>query len=146
MSIKEEKDKFLLVAKRILKENLTSNEETLNVYKDDIITAYNKTITFVIKFSSTDRTSDKTKTDLKRFATYVREKILLCFGNLRVTYNFPEDLFHLIEPTEVKTIDSNQSTQGTVNYTFTPSEDEEDSVMTSKEDFYSLATRAMKSI
>lgn len=47
MTLDNEKKKFETVAKRILKEKLSTNVETLNEYKEEIITAYNFYIDYV---------------------------------------------------------------------------------------------------
>ena len=47
MTLKEEKDKFILVAKRILKKDLSKDPNTLSTYYADIVSAYNSLITYI---------------------------------------------------------------------------------------------------
>lgn len=144
MSINEEKSKFLLVAKRILKENLTTNPVTLDNYKADIVRAYNELITFVIKYHPSTKISEKTKEELLALAKYAREKFLLCLDNLHLAYNFPEDIFHIVESSDLVILTRPEPVVNSPPHTFVQTELGPDVVMTSKEDFYNLASRAIK--
>lgn len=144
MSIREEKKKFVLVAKRILKENLTDNVETLRTYEDSIINAHNKAVKFVQKYQNSEKISSKAKADLLDFANYIRDKILLCFENLRLHYDFPDDISHTIDPTRINHIEFEESQEPPKNNTVDFTDDESDIDMGTKEEFYSLASKAIK--
>lgn len=55
MTLKDEKDKFILVAKRILKKELSKDAKTLATYLVDIINAYNSFFTPTTKTVIEDR-------------------------------------------------------------------------------------------
>lgn len=92
MSIKDGKEKFILVSKRILKENLTTNVETLKAYQTDIVKAYNGVIAIAKKHFLDQRVSDKQREELTELVTYVHEKFVLCLHNLKHSYEFPNNV------------------------------------------------------
>lgn len=68
MTLKEEKQKFLLIAKRILKKDLSTNPETLLIYKNDIIRGYNESIRYLSEnYEHADKTTQKLYRDYIRF-------------------------------------------------------------------------------
>lgn len=100
MTLKDEKDKFCLVAKRILKSELTTNEHTLNSYKENIITAYNDAINFVNKHIDRD-ISKATRDALIQFG--IQSKFQLCLTRLNCSYEFSDsETIQLVDPLQVQ--------------------------------------------
>lgn len=122
MTLKDEKDKFQLVAKRILKENLSNNKETLLGYKDEIVKVYNENITYIKKnYDRLDNNSQKICLD---FVEYIRRKLLQCLERLQFSYKFSEDVFTLITLDAVVPIEDADKTLHD-----TPSDSEDDTLI-----------------
>ncbi len=98
MSLKEARNKFVKSAKKILKKDLTTNEQTLRGYEVEIVQEYNRAISFVLKYYQHPRISQIKKEKLLAFATCVTEKFFLCLQNLKKSYVFPETGLHLVDP------------------------------------------------
>lgn len=92
MTLKEEKEKFVLIAKRILKDDLTDNADTLARYKADIIKAYNTGIDYVTK--NYNKVSKDSQERYVKFAEYIRTKFLLCLENLKLRYEFGDEVLN----------------------------------------------------
>ncbi len=95
MTLKDEKEKFNLIAKRILKVNLSTNPDTLRIYQADIVKAYNTAVKYVN--DNFDRQSTATKEAYLGFDKYVRKRFLLCLNNLKLNYAFSREAFELVE-------------------------------------------------
>lgn len=124
-------------------------------YETEIVEEYNRAVTFVIKYSNHPKVSADNKAELVSFAKYVRDRFVLCLQNLKKSYVFPNDLSHDVDQSLITPL------QGDVNYNNTEnfpedetntdnivlvndSESSESEEMVSKEDFYNLATKAIK--
>lgn len=93
----ELKDEFRKIIKRILKQDLSSNACTLKKYETDLIDIYNKLAHFVD--SRYTHLSQEIREKFRSEILYVREKTILCFGRLNLTYTLPEDLYQKIDVT-----------------------------------------------
>lgn len=90
-----EYDKFILVTKRILKEELSTNHTKLTEYRWQIIEAYNIFVKFVTKnFFKVDRDGQE-KLAAKLGAA--KTKFASCLDALKCTYVLPEGLYEEIE-------------------------------------------------
>lgn len=102
MPLQVEKDKFIAVAKRILKTELSTNANTLFTYKSNIITAY---ISFVQYCDSKYSTLDATqKNTIIEALNYINSKFESCLIKLNCVYNLSENLFELPDPTTIRII------------------------------------------
>lgn len=99
MTLKQEKERFQLVAKRILKEKLSNNQETLLGYKNSIISVYNESVTYIV--SNFNKVDEKSKQQYKAYVEYIRNRFLQCLNKLQFSYEFNDDLFQLIKPEDV---------------------------------------------
>lgn len=84
MTLEEEKILFRSISKRILKENLSTNEQTLSQYKVDIIGAHNHFINYVT--SKYELSTPESKAIYKEGLIWLRSKIRECFEKLKVFY------------------------------------------------------------
>lgn len=100
----EEYGKFILVAKRILKKELSTNATTLTGYRNQIIDAYNTFVKFVQRYYYTLRRPDQTKLEDK--LVQVRERFVECLNNLQCKYDLPNDLQQLIDDEQIGQIKS----------------------------------------
>lgn len=100
----DEYEKFLLVAKRILKKDLSTNQETLKGYRDLILKAYNRFAEFVQRNFYVLSRPDQAK--LENRLEQVRGKFTECLERLKCSYNLPNDLHELINEQDVGQIDS----------------------------------------
>lgn len=78
-----------------MKENLSTNPDTLNKYRTDIVSVYNSFISYVRR--KFDKASDEVRLIYEEHLRYVREKLLLCLHNLNLDYEFSEDKFELVD-------------------------------------------------
>lgn len=92
---KKLEEEFVLVSKRILKTNISTNEETLHQYKLDIINTHNALIRYISYYYSKFDTA--TKTVYKTNLIQIRQRIIRCFENLQFQYHFSELLLTQIE-------------------------------------------------
>lgn len=88
------KQNFLKISKRILKQNLSTNENTLKGYETDIITSYNEISSYLNDFF--EKYTEDFDKFLRSEIIYIREKTLKCFGKLNIHIKLPEDLFTAI--------------------------------------------------
>lgn len=115
------KSEFGKIIKRILKQELSKNPLTLKRYENELITAYNKFVEYIdLRFENLSQESrDKCRAD----TLYVREKTLLCFGRLNLTYALPNDLYeqlntnllndHTLSDEELEDVENNDSDSDT---------------------------------
>lgn len=103
-------EKFTLVTKRILKENLSSNENRLREYRKQIIDASNCFIEFVIK--NYDRVSRAGQATLDNKLEEVRSKLTRCLDKLGCTYGLPGDLKEKIREEAVSDISKGRENRG----------------------------------
>lgn len=91
----EIKQNFLLIAKRILKKELSTNKDTLKRYESDIVASYNDiTAHLNTFFEKYDKDFDEF---LRNEIIYIREKTLKCFGKLDIRIKLPNDLFTTLD-------------------------------------------------
>lgn len=110
-------------------------------YEIEIVDAYVKLIAFVTKYYS-KKQSTNTKENLLNLATYAREKFVNCLHNLKKSYDFPQDLLHVVIPANIVPV---QEENLILSILLTDDEDEDlEITMTTKEEFYGLATKAIK--
>lgn len=100
---KQLKDDFVLVSKRILKENLSKNPETLKKYKREIINEHNCLLSYIIHYYGDFDTQHKIK--YKTELIYIRKKITACFENLGLKYKFSKYLLRRIEFDDQEVVD-----------------------------------------
>lgn len=101
MPLSVEKEKFVLVAKRILKEKLSTEPATLLTYKTDIIEAY---CTFV-KYCQKKLTLNLSNTDKQTIhdtQNYIIEKFEACLIKLNCKYSLSANLLDLPNSDEIK--------------------------------------------
>lgn len=101
-------------AKRILKTNLSTNENTLRRYEIDILRAHNEIVTYARIFL--EKFDKESKEIVRKEINQVKEKTSRCIERLQVSINLPSDPFETINV--ASDIDSGES----INY----SEDEEE--------------------
>lgn len=125
MSLSVEKEKFILVCKRILKKRLSTNTETLNTYKNDLIITYNSSIRYV-KQKYPNAIPSKIKT-YDEYLEYLTVKVKACATKLKYSFLPPNEIFQEITNDNFVTkldSDSNQdNSSDTENY----SEDDQNS-------------------
>lgn len=97
------RDAYVLICKRILKSVLSTNPETLQGYKHNIITAHNQFVEYVL--SRFDNVSETKKATYTKNLLYIRDKTNNCFQKLKINYPFTNDIFELIDETQVIYID-----------------------------------------
>lgn len=92
--MKVEKDKFVEVARRILKENLSTNPITLETYRKDIVTAFNSFNSYIKERYNGWSKADRTKIVDPTVAS-VHEKFDNCISRLSWQYpaSDPNDKF-----------------------------------------------------
>lgn len=93
--LKKLKEEFVLVAKRILKEQLSTNPVTLKEYERDIIKAHNNFVTYVSTFYGRLE-KEEDKKFVKGELLYIRGKTKACFTNLNLIFEFPANLLEKI--------------------------------------------------
>lgn len=132
MSVRENfkkfKNEFLAIVKRILKRDISKNPTKLKEYETDVIGTYNDAVGLIDEYFET--LNEDEKIYFKSEVLYIREKLLLCFGKLNLTYTLPEDLYEKLiqenlvdntltdddfEDTETDTNTSNSELIGFVN-------------------------------
>lgn len=98
MTLEYERNAYTIVAKRILKSNLSKNPAKLLEYKRDIIAAHNRILQYVLsKYATSPADSQKIYRDNLR---YILDKTKACFKNLKFSYSFSESIFEFIVETE----------------------------------------------
>lgn len=97
------KDNFLLVSKRIIKQNLSAVPSTLRTYKTDIIAAYSTFITESEKVFNSDLTPEQ-KTSLLETVNRLAVKFEDCLDRLNCKYTLSGQLFDLPNPDLIKII------------------------------------------
>lgn len=94
-----EYEKFILVTKRILKENISTNELKLKEYRTQIINANNEFVSFIRRnYRKVDRSGQAIFDDKLE---EVRDKFVRCLQNLECRYRLPEDLQAEIKEGEI---------------------------------------------
>lgn len=93
-NLKKLKDEFVLVAKRILKEQLSTNPNTLKDYERDIIAAHDKYVSYVSRFYYQLKVDDQKK--VKDELIYIRDKTIACFKNLKLDFEVSTNLLEKI--------------------------------------------------
>lgn len=102
-----EYEKFITVAKRILKSQLSTNYETLSGYREQIINAYNEFIHFVaINYDKVNKTG---QIILDNKAEDVREKFERCLSALNCTYQLPNSVFEIVNEASISQVQSGES-------------------------------------
>lgn len=114
MTLKQEKERFQLVAKRILKDKLTNDKGKLIEYKNDIITVYNENVTYVR--TNYDRVNEQSKETYLAFIQYIRSRFLKCIEKLQFSFEFNDDNFQSINPEEVISIEDADESVYEISY------------------------------
>lgn len=99
MTLEDERHAYLLVSKRILKSNLSTNPEKLLQYRNDIIEAHNKFIGYVRRKYNDASPANRLVYDKNVF--YVKGKTENCFERLKVSYVFTDVLLEYIDGAKV---------------------------------------------
>lgn len=101
----KEIDKFKVVSKRILKENISVVPATLIKYKEDIVDAYIAFVNYCSNvYNSLQETDDKPKQDILSNLNYIANKFEECLIKLNCKYNISESLFELPDIDTIKII------------------------------------------
>lgn len=103
MTLDDEKSKFLTVAKRMLKTDVSTNKDTLLGYKVDIIQAYIEFVTFCNQINET-RLDNKQKLTLSEARNYIYGKFEECLIQLKCSYDLSANLLDLPDPDKIKII------------------------------------------
>lgn len=104
MPLKEEKARFKLVYKRILKKNISVNPDKLDEYRQDILEAHNQLVSYVHgKYGTTNTTQDRNV--YFSAVTKARQITSDCFKKLNLFYPFTDDIFELLDTNNLQTID-----------------------------------------
>lgn len=117
MSLTElEYNKFYTVAKRINKESLSTNPETLNRYRTEIIEAFNLFLNFVN--SVWDQATKPQQATLDNKLLLARQVLIKCFEKLQCTYDLPSNIYDEVLESNVGPIsgiekEDDKETQGT---------------------------------
>lgn len=93
--LQKEYEKFNLVSKRILKENLSINHNTLTEYRWQIIEAYNIFVKFIA--DNVYRVKQADQATLAEKLKTVRTKFAACLDALKCTYVLPENIYEIID-------------------------------------------------
>lgn len=107
MTLKEEKDKFILIAKRILKTDLSKVPQTLIQYKQDIITGFNTFIEYCQRISQEELTQTQ-KDTLFEELNVINVKFEECLVKLNCSYNLSAHLLDLVDPKTIYIINLEQ--------------------------------------
>lgn len=99
MTLNELKNEFIKVAKRILKENISKDPNTLNTYKIDIIIAYNNSISYANSIWS--NLTESEQNTVYSELLYIKTKFKECLGKLKYKYNLPENILIEVEETDI---------------------------------------------
>lgn len=84
------KAEFILVTKRIIKEKLSTNPDTLSRYYLEIVDIHDTIVSFVVKFfNSLDNTN---RAYFRNELIYIRDKTLQCFGKLSIDSGLSKQL------------------------------------------------------
>lgn len=97
------KEEFNLVAKRIIKTNLSTVPGTLIKYKNDIIAAYSNFVTVAKPLFESDL-STQDKNALLDTANQIAAKFETCLDRLNCRYNLSGQLFDTPDPNSIKII------------------------------------------
>lgn len=92
---KELKEEFIRVSKRVLKENISTNPETLAKYKHDIVIEYNALINYINNYYLLFPRDKKIK--YKNELIDHRTRLNRCFKKLEIEQKFPEYLLANID-------------------------------------------------
>lgn len=124
MSLEDERNKFGLISKRILKTNVSKNPVTLQAYKRDIVTAHNHFVDYVR--SKFETASDRNQKVYLDNLNYIRSKTKNCFQKLGVNFPFTNDPFEFVqESTLTSSTEDNQGTGSSESDETDESEEEE---------------------
>lgn len=88
------REEFLKVCKRVLKENLTTNQTKHREYLNDLVLAYNEIISYVAGFYDTLDASSKD--NFRENWIYFGEKVSAVYKKLNVSLGVPRELFTLL--------------------------------------------------
>lgn len=99
MTLKSQRDKFITIAKRILKNNVSTNAKTLATYREDIVNAYNTFIQYIeINY---DKVSVEEKQKFIQNIEYIQDKFLRCLSKLSYSYEFIEGDLQQVDPDDL---------------------------------------------
>lgn len=99
-SINNLKEIFVKATKRVLKENLSTNPETISNNLQLITDSYNILITEIAK--NWTLASEVDKKSLKEVFVYARSKVEKSYAVLNCRYYIPTNLYTLIDPSVIK--------------------------------------------
>lgn len=104
MTLKEQKDNFILITKRILKSDLSRVPQTLIQYKRDVITGYNIFIEYCQRIDQ-DTLSQQQKDNFIEELNTINKKFEECLIKLNCNYNLSAHLLDLADPNTIYIID-----------------------------------------
>lgn len=84
------KQEYLKICKRILKNEISTNEDTLKKYKLDIFEAYNSIIKYLKNINYSNLSEEKI-IYIDSEKKYIKEKLIKCMQNLKLDYNFKDE-------------------------------------------------------
>lgn len=99
MTIVEEKQKFIDVAKLMLKDRISTNPEKLKEYREKIIIAKNKFTTYATEQHKKAERSQKAS--IESNADYVLTKFIAFLNKLKCNYNLSGDLFSIVDAKDI---------------------------------------------
>lgn len=102
------KNEFLAVKKRIIKRQLTTNEDKLEEYTRDIISTHDNIVEFVASFYGTLDTDWKTY--FRDQLIYIRDKTIECFGKLNSRHTVSTNLLEKVQVQEEESDYSGETT------------------------------------
>lgn len=113
MTLENEKQKFNLIAKRILKRELSENPETLSKYKVDIVQAYNTFLDYVSRrIIQLTPTQDDVKDIYVETTKKVKDVFIRCLDRLKLSYDFTDRLFERIDASKLVVVLESEQDQG----------------------------------
>lgn len=93
-NLRDLKEEFAKIVKRVLKKKISKNPITLLRYEKDLIHAYNNILGYIDDCA--DELNDKQKTDIKLILKELRQKFVACIGNLGVSIKLDKNLLALV--------------------------------------------------
>lgn len=105
----ELKSKFVAAAKRIIKENLSTNPEKLAEYERDIVAAHDNIIKFVSSFII--NLNEQDTENFRKELVYIRDRTIACFAKLNLNAEISKDLLQVINTESTAEIDREKSKQ-----------------------------------
>lgn len=104
------KEEFQGVTKRIIRSDLSTNPETLERLKRDIIAIHDKVVKFVAKFFN--RLDDNDRPYYRNELIYIRDRTIKCFGRLSIDIDMSKSLLVPIEAQVTNNIEVELESQG----------------------------------